>query len=484
MADRLERYRSLRDFEATPEPTGEAVAPGDGDDRPRFVIQEHHARRLHWDLRLEREGVLASWAVPRGIPQDPATNVLAVHTEDHPLPYLEFSGEIPKGSYGAGTMTIWDRGTYECHKWEPHEVQVTLHGQRTRGRYVLFRTRRGIGGEGKDDWMLHRMDPPEDPDREPMPEHVEPMLARSGPLPPEDDRWAYEIKWDGVRAIAHSEPGRLRFHSRNLHDITPRYPELSRLNRALSHHRAIVDGEIVALDAEGRPSFGALQRRMHLASESQVRRLAKDAPVTYMIFDLLWLDGHSLMALPYVERRARLKELGLDGRHWQTPDHVAGNGPAMLEASLANGLEGVVAKQLDSPYEPGRRSSCWVKVKNVRREDVVIGGWLPGEGRRSGRLGALVVGFHEDGELRYAGRVGTGFDEAELRRIGARLEPLTRDTSPFSGRQPPRETHFVEPQLVASVGYGEWTQTRTLRHPRYLGLRDDIDPESVEFDDS
>ena len=376
MADKLGTYRKKRDFAATPEPAGDAAG---GEDARRFVIQEHHATRLHWDLRLERDGTLVSFAVPNGLPEEPKDNRLAVHTEDHPLEYLEFEGEIPKGSYGAGTMRVWDRGTYDELKWEPRKIEVALHGERVEGRYALFPLDKG---EDPKDWMIHRMDPPADPSREPMPDKIVPMMARLGPLPDDDERWAHEIKWDGVRAIAHSEPGRLRFHSRNLHDITPRYPELSRLNRALSHHRAILDGEIVALDAEGKPSFGALQRRMHLTSESQVRRLAKEAPVTYMIFDLLWLDGHSLMALPYTERRARLAELELEGPRWRAPEYVAGRGADMLAATEAQGLEGIVAKRLDAPYEPGRRSPCWVKVKNVDRQEVVVGGWMPGEGRR------------------------------------------------------------------------------------------------------
>jgi bifunctional non-homologous end joining protein LigD len=223
---------------------------------------------------------------------------------------------------------------------------------------------------------------------------------------------------------------------------------------------------------------------MHLTSEHIVRRLAQSEPVAYMIFDLLWLDGHSLMQLPYTERREKLLELGLQGPTWQTPAHHVGDGAAMLDATRTQGLEGIIAKRLDSAYTPGRRSSAWVKVKNVRRTDVVIGGWLPGEGKRGGRLGALVVGYYQDGELRYAGRVGTGFDEAELIRLGGLLEPLARETSPFEGRQPPRETHFTEPRLVAAVNYGEWTQARTLRHPVYKGLRDDVEPETVVFDDS
>ncbi len=475
MSRNLDSYRARRDFSATPEPSGAAKEP---DERTaRFVVQEHHARALHWDLRLEHDGVLASWAVPKGIPPDPRRNHLAVRTEDHPLEYLDFHGEIPAGEYGAGTMRIWDSGTYEEHKFREDEVMVTFHGERLQGRYVLFRT----GGKN---WMIHRMDPPQDPGREPPPEQVKPMLARLGDLPRDDERWAYEIKWDGVRAIGYAEGGRLRLESRNGNDITPRYPELRELGRALASHEAILDGEVVAFDDSGRPSFQKLQGRMHLTSEHAVRRLSVSDPVAYLIFDLLWLDGHSLMDLPYLERRERLIALGLQGDRWQTPAHHLGDGAALLEASRAQGLEGIIAKRRDCPYTPGRRSPNWVKVKNVRRADVVIGGWLPGEGRRAERFGALVVGFYEDDELRYAGRVGTGFDEAELRRLQTLMEPLALQASPFTGRQPPRETRFVEPVLVATVDYGEWTQTRTLRHPVYKGLRDDIDPTTVQLEDT
>jgi bifunctional non-homologous end joining protein LigD len=476
MAENLDSYRRKRDFSATPEPSGDAESAAD-ERTLRFVVQEHHARSLHWDLRLERDGALASWAVPKGIPPDPRKNHLAVRTEDHPIEYLEFHGDIPAGQYGAGTMRIWDSGTYETHKWRDKEVMVTFHGERVRGRYVLFRT-------DEKNWMIHRMDPPEDPDREPLPDKIEPMLAKTGPLPRDDHRWAYEIKWDGVRAIGYVDGGRLRLASRNGRDITPRYPELRELGRALAGHEAVLDGEVVAFDADGRPSFQRLQGRMHLTSDHVVRRLAQSEPVAYVLFDLLWLDGHSLLGLPYSDRRERLLALDLSGPTWQTPASHVGDGAAMLEASRARGLEGIIAKRLDSPYTPGRRPGTWVKVKNVRATEVVIGGWLEGEGRRSGRRGALGVGYHEDGALRYAGRVGTGFDEAELNRLGGLLAPLARADSPFEGRQPPRETHFVEPELVAAVGYGEWTQARTLRHPVYKGLRDDLAPENVGFDDS
>ena len=467
MADGLDAYRAKRDFDETPEPAGE---PAQREGEPRFVVQEHSARAMHWDLRLEHEGTLASWAVPKGIPTDPKRNNLAVRTEDHPLEYLDFHGEIPAGHYGAGTMKIFDRGTFEVEKWRDAEVMVVFHGERVRGKYVLFKT----GGKN---WMIHRMDPPDDPDREAMPEQVAPMLARTGKHLPTGDNWAYEIKWDGVRAIGYAEGGRLKLESRNGNNVTSRYPELRALGRALGTHEAILDGEVVALDSNGRPSFQRLQRRMHLTSEGMVRRLSQSEPVVYMIFDLLWLDGHSLLGATYETRRAKLLELGLAGPTWQVPAHHVGNGAGLLEASKAQGLEGLVAKRRDGTYLPGRRSTGWVKVKNVRNTDVVVGGWVGGDGGRLGKIGALVIGFTTDeGELRYAGKVGTGFNEAELKRLQGIVDPLARDTTPFTGVQPEKATRFIEPTLVASVDYGDITDAGTLRHPVYKGLRDDIDP--------
>jgi bifunctional non-homologous end joining protein LigD len=475
---RLKSYRAKRDFAATPEPdAGDTRTSA----RSRFVIHEHSASRLHWDLRLERDGVLASWAIPKGLPEAPKENRFAAHTEDHPLEYLDFEGEIPKGQYGAGTMGIWDSGTYDCLKWEPRKIEVALHGQRVDARYALFAIE---DGEHPKDWMIHRMDPEEsDPahPREPMPRHLVPMFATTGQLPQPDDGWAFEIKWDGVRAIAYSQPGELRLESRNLNDVTDRYPELARLGRALSSHSAILDGEIVALDRSGHPDFGTLQTRMQVSSRAQARRLMKDRPVTYMIFDLLWLDGHSVMGLSYAERRELLGALELNGESWQTPEHTVGEGRALLQASTEQGLEGVMAKRLDSTYQPGARSRNWVKIKSVRRQELVVGGWLPGKGKREQSIGALLVGVYEpDGTLRYVGRVGSGFSEDELDRLARLLDPLRRDGSPFgAGVEPPRAAVFCEPKLVAEVEFSEWTSGGSLRQPRYKGLRDDKDPKEV-----
>jgi bifunctional non-homologous end joining protein LigD len=462
MADRLGRYRAKRDFGTTSEPAG-----------ARFVVQEHHARRLHWDLRLEHDGVLSSWALPRGIPAHPDENRLAVRTEDHPLEYLEFEGEIPAGEYGAGTMSIWDEGTFQAEKFQADEVIAVFHGDRLRGRYALFRTR-------GDDWLIHRMDPPEDPGYEPMPERVAPMLARPGSLPHDDDAYGYEIKWDGIRAVTYVDHGHLRLEGRNGTDFTARYPEVRELARTLGAGRLILDGEVVAFDEEGRPSFERLQTRMHLASDSAVRRRMSDTPATYVIFDLLYLDGHTTLSLSYAERRSLLEELELDGPAWRTPSYHRGEGQALLDATAELGVEGVVAKRLDCPYEPGRRSSAWVKVKNVTTQSVVIGGFTPGEGGRSRTLGALAVGVYEEGRLVYAGKVGTGFTEATLGTLMRELESLRRPDSPFVGRQPPKGTVFVEPRLVADVEFREWTRSGTLRAPSFKGLRPDVDPEEVE----
>jgi bifunctional non-homologous end joining protein LigD len=477
VADRLSTYRGKRDAARTPEPvpTPRVRRPRGRDDV--FVVQEHHARRLHWDFRLERDGVLVSWALPKGVPDDPRRNNLAVPTEDHPLEYATFAGEIPAGEYGGGRVSIWDSGTYECETWTDREVKVVLNGSRVRGRYALFRT----GGR---DWMIHRMDPPVDPTAEPLPELVRPMLATPGQLPrPEDESaWAFEMKWDGVRLVAYADRGSLRLMTRNDRDVTATYPELRGLADALGEHRAVLDGEVVALDDAGRPSFSVLQQRMHVQRPTPALRAR--VPVTYLAFDVLHLDGHSTTGLPYAERRTRLATLALAGEAWQVPPHFAGSGAEAMRASLAQGLEGVVAKRQASTYTPGLRSRDWLKVKHVRMQEVVVGGWTEGAGSRSGQIGSLLLGVHEAGSsgLRYAGHVGTGFTAAVLDDLARRLRRLERRTAPFADEVPRRDArgaHWVTPRLVGEVAFTEWTPDGRLRHPSWRGLRPDKDAEAV-----
>jgi bifunctional non-homologous end joining protein LigD len=439
-------------------------APGEGNS---FVVQEHHATALHWDFRLEHDGVLVSWALPKGVPPDPKVNHLAVHTEDHPLEYATFGGDIPKGEYGGGTVKIWDHGTYDLEKWTDREVKVVLHGERVRGRFVLFQT----GGKN---WMIHRMDAPAKPDWKPLPELIKPMLAVAGALPAAAD-WAFEMKWDGVRAVSYSEGGRVRALSRNDRDITVSYPELRALGLALGTTQVVLDGELVAF-AHGRPNFGTLQQRMHIADARTARKLAEQVPVVYVIFDLLHLEGRSLLKLPYDDRRELLESLELNGASWQTAPVFYDSGPDVLEASAAAGMEGVVAKRRDSTYLPGRRSPAWTKVKHFRTQEVVIGGWHPGNGRRAGGIGSLMMGVPDEDGLRYVGQVGTGFTDKMLDDLGARLAKHERKTSPFSGQLPAparKDARWVTPLLVGEVAFSERTSDGLLRQPAWRGLRPD-----------
>jgi len=468
--DRLAEYRGKRDPSRTPEPVPDGTPDGAGQPAGIFVVQEHHARRLHWDFRLEHDGVLVSWALPKGVPYDPAVNHLAVHTEDHPMEYATFHGEIPRGEYGAGAVTIWDHGTYEVLKWTDREVKVILHGERVSGGYVLFST----GGKN---WMIHR-------ERLGLPASLTPMLATSGSPPARGgEDWAVEMKWDGVRALAFMENGRLRLGSRTGKDITATYPELAPLARTIGHKQVLVDGEIVAF-TDGKPDFEALQPRMHVSSASQAVRLAEQTPVTYLAFDVLQLDGRPLTGLPYSERRTLLDSFFPNGSNWLCPPNFPGEDlDAVLTASGANGLEGVVAKRLDSRYEPGVRTASWRKIKNQLRQEVVVAGWKPGKGNRTGQIGSLLVGvYDDDGQLRYSGHVGTGFSDATLRMLGRKLEPLRRPDSPFDEPVPPehaRQAVWVEPRLVIDVDFDRWTRVGRMRAPVYKGLRDDKDPADV-----
>ena len=478
--------RSTRDAARTPQPVPawdvpEVPADHRGDDQAgrgdTFVVQEHSATALHWDLRLERDGVLVSWAVPKGLPLDPATDHLAKQTEDHPMAFATFSGEIPRGEYGGGTVSVWDAGTYELEKWRDDEVKVVLHGGRVSGRYVLFRT-------GGADWMLHRMDPSPD-GWTPLPKGLRPMLATAGQLPSDDDAWAYEVKWDGVRALVAVDGGRLTVTSRNGNVVTSSYPELAAMGRQLGSTSVLLDGELVAFDDRGRTDFGRLQSRMHVARPGAALR--RDTPVQLLLFDVLHLEGTPLLDRSYDDRRTALDGLALQGEHWSVPPAFLGGGAAVLEATRAQGLEGVVAKRRSAPYLPGRRSDDWRKLKHVRRTSAVVAGWKPGEGGRAGRIGSLLLGQHGAQGLEFAGHVGTGFSAATLAMLGRRLEPLRRDTPPYATavpREHARSAVWVEPEVVVEVEYTEWTRDGRLRHPSYKGLRDDVPAEEVVREDA
>jgi bifunctional non-homologous end joining protein LigD len=419
------------------------------------------------------------------LPPDPGTNHLAVHVEDHPLEYGTFEGTIPKGEYGAGRVTIWDQGTYEASKWTDREVKFMLHGSRGDGRYVLFQT------DGNR-WMIHREDPA-DHGWQPLPETVAPMLAVPGPLPP-DGGWAFEVKWDGVRAIALIARGAVRLEGRGGRDCTASYPELRRLADALGDHQVVLDGEVVALGPDGNPSFEALQARMHVEDRAKARRLAKSTPVTYLVFDLLHLDGRSTEHLAYRERRRLLEGLapfaeasagtGASGGWALSPSYRKG-GSRLLAGVKERGLEGVVAKRVDSPYRAGRRSRDWVKVKAFRTQEVVVAGWTTGLGSRASSFGALIVGVPGDDGLEFAGKVGTGFDGATLADLVERLQRLRRPEPPFRSPPPPRDTAgavWVEPALVGEVRFSGWTRSGRLRQPSWRGLRPDKSPGDVVRD--
>ncbi|MGW6171990.1 ATP-dependent DNA ligase [Arthrobacter sp. NPDC055138] len=526
-ADRLSVYRSMRDPDRTPEPVPAAIAPRDAD-QPVFVIQEHHARRLHYDVRLEHNGVLASWAVPKGPPVTAGKNHLAVQTEDHPMEYATFEGTIPKGEYGAGVMNIWDSGTYEVEKWrDGKEVIVVLHGRPEGGlandggpagarRYALIHT----GGEGgKSNWLMHLMKdqprpeagtvqnaPSKDKDKndqrvasgtatpagaEPapwnagMPQPVKPMLAVQGTEASidEDDGWAYEMKWDGIRAVAVVAEGDVRLISRNGQDMTKTYPELSDLPDHVLAQTAVLDGEIVALDAKGRPDFGRLQNRMNLVKTADIERAAKKYPVEYFLFDLLELDGTATLGLEYSQRREILKEAveAPEDGHIQVPPELDAAVEEAVAASREVGLEGIIAKRTDSTYAPGLRTRSWIKIKHLLTQEVVIVGWRPGKGSRARKVGSLLVAVPDGVELSYLGRVGSGLTERELAEIGSRLKKMSRKTPPLEGvpAADASDAHWVRPALVGEVQFSERTEAGKLRHPVWRGFRPDKKPSDV-----
>jgi bifunctional non-homologous end joining protein LigD len=454
----LGEYRRKRDPKQTPEPFGGAKTG----EKPIFVVQRHDARNLHYDFRLERGGALASWAVPKGVPLEPGARALAVHVEDHPLEYAAFHGEIPQGQYGAGSVEIWDSGTYDLLEEKPNgQLTVRLHGGRLQGSWSLVPTHM----DGKEqNWLLIKRRDDEN-GGEVVQRTYEPMLATLTDSVPTGGDWVFEVKFDGYRALAYLRDGACRLVSRNGNDLTERFAEVAReVVKATKSPNAVLDGEVCRLAASGRSSFSELQQGT--------------GPLVYYAFDLLELDGESLLDLPLVERKERLRRL-LDGRNRTVhlSEHFE-DGKALLGAAVEQGLEGIMAKRPASRYAPGRRTRDWLKIKVHGEQEFVVAGYTRGAGRRAGTFGSLVLAVNDGKELRYVGNVGTGFGDSEIGKLLKLLKPLHRDTSPFAVEPKlPKvrkgDVQWVEPRLVAEVRFTEWTHDGHLRHPAYLGIRDD-----------
>jgi bifunctional non-homologous end joining protein LigD len=469
---KLAEYERKRDRKKTPEPFGGSKRGK----KPIFVVQRHDARRLHYDFRLERDGALASWAVPKGVPLEPGQQHLAVHVEDHPLEYATFEGEIPKGEYGAGTVEIWDSGTYELVEEKRNGgLTVRLDGKRLQGTYALVPAK--LSGDPKNWLIIRKRD-----DSEPKAERTEhrryrPMLATPAEDVPRGAGWTFEIKWDGYRIVSRLAGSDAELRTRKDQDYTKRFAGVAReLPKALKTTDCVVDGEVCALDEDGRPSFSAMQQGR------------ADTPIVYYLFALLELEGESIIDLPLVERRKRLEQL-IDRRNSTVRlSEPFDDGRALLNAAKQQKLEGILAKRLDSRYLPGKRTRDWLKIKSHGRQEFTIAGYTRGQGRRSGTLGSLVLGAYRGGDLVYVGNVGTGFNDQEIQRLLRALKPLERDEPPF--RVVPKmprvrkgDVVWVEPKLVCEVEFVEWTHDGRLRAPSYKGLREDKDPREVRIEE-
>jgi bifunctional non-homologous end joining protein LigD len=493
----LEKYKEIRDFDRTVEPPGtEDLAPGD-----RFVVQRHAARRLHYDFRLEIDGVLKSWAIPKGPSLDPEVKRLAVHTEDHPLAYADFEGVIPKGEYGAGEVVVWDRGRFVAEGdpaagYRKGHLKFRLEGERLRGSWNLIRLRSQDKGwllvkvaddaalAGSGDLVVERERgsvlgrerprPAVAPAARPAKaSKFEPQLATLVDAAPDGDGWLHEIKFDGYRVLLHLRDGEPRFLTRNGHDWTAKLAALVPDARALRAREAVIDGEVVVFEPDGRTRFNALQN----ALGSDGGRGGEHAPLVFQAFDLLSLDGEDLRDVPLEARKDALAELlPGDGRLRYT-DHVAGAGPLFFAEACRLGLEGIISKRRDGKYRGGR-SRSWLKVKCIQRQEFVIGGYTPPKGGRTA-FGALLLGVREGDRLRYVGKVGTGFDEKTLKALHAKMQGLEAANAPFA--EPPKErgARWIAPNLVAEVAFTEWTPDGVLRHPSFQGLREDKAPAEV-----
>jgi len=467
MPEKLRDYERKRDPAQTPEPFTSRRSRAKA---PVFVVQRHDARRLHYDFRLERNGALASWAVPKGIPLEPGQRVLAVHVEDHPLDYATFEGEIPKGNYGAGTVEIWDSGTYELvEEKRDGGLTVRLSGSRLEGTWTLVPA--ALDGDPKN-WLLFRKRDEAGP-RGAVRNDYRPMLATLTEELPRGDEWLFEVKWDGYRALGYVREGEAKLVSRNGNDLTGRFPDLAKaLAQAVRSPACVVDGEVCALDEQGRPSFSAMQQGK------------PGTAIIYAVFDVLEIDGAHVLDLPLTERRARLEQL-LDARSTTVRlSPLFADGDALLQAAAEQKLEGVMAKRATSPYVEGKRTRHWLKIKTHGRQEFVICGWTKGQGRRAGSFGSLVLGAYRDDELQWVGNCGTGFTERDIDELRAKLEPLRVDSSPFAvepkmPKVPKGDVVWVEPTLVCEVEFVEWTHEGHLRAPSFQGLRDDKAPAEV-----
>jgi bifunctional non-homologous end joining protein LigD len=461
VTERLSEYERKRKPKQTPEPSGRKRATRRRGKEPIFVVQRHDARRLHYDFRLERDGVLASWAVPKGVPLEPGEQHLAVHVEDHPLEYGSFEGEIPKGNYGAGTVEIWDRGTYDLLEEKPDGgLTVRLHGERLDGTWALVPAH--LSGDEKNWLILRKRDDGVAPNRSRR--VYRPMLATLTEDLPRGEGWEFEPKWDGYRAVGYVRGGEAKLVSRNGNDLTQRFATVAKeLPKALRTPDAVVDGEVVALDSGGKSSFSAMQQG--------------SAQLAYEVFDVLEVDGEPVVDLPLAERRARLERLVARNPVVQVSGSFE-DGNALFEAAQEQGLEGVMAKRTSSRYVEGGRGRDWLKIKTHGRQEFVICGYTKGQGRRSGSFGALVLGVHRGEEWEWVGNVGTGFGERTIEELLAKLEPLRRDKSPFAlvpkmPKVKKGDVVWVEPKLVAEVEFAEWTHDGHLRAPSFQGLRED-----------
>jgi len=456
---KLGEYQRKRDPKKTPEPFGSRKRGKD----PIFVVQRHDARRLHYDFRLERDGALASWAVPKGVPLEPGQQHLAVHVEDHPLEYATFEGEIPKGQYGAGQVDIWDHGTYELVEEKRNGgLTVRLHGKRLEGTWTLVPAH--LSGDEKN-WLLLRK---RDDGAAPVKQRAyAPMLATLVQEIPRAGEWLFEVKWDGYRALTTLAGGEATMRSRKGNDFTKRFEIVAKaVDKALKTPDCVLDGEVCALDEQGRSSFSAMQQGK------------ASTPLVYYAFDLLEVEGEPLVDLPIEERRARLEDLVDKRSKTIRLSEFFDDGEALLAAAKENGLEGVIAKRAGSRYAVGKRTRDWLKIKTHGDQELVIAGYTKGQGRRSGRFGSLVLGYHQGDELAYAGNVGTGFNEAEIEKLLAKLRPLERKTCPFPAvPKMPKvrkgDVVWVTPKLVCQVEFAEWTHDGHLRAPVYKGLRED-----------